>query len=107
MSLQLCFVFKLGLVLEEVIAGDGAHQLAALPVVEDAVHGFARQASHGGEVALPDLLADDDATRPNILAEMFRQFEQGAGDAAFKWQEASGCEHNVRFTQARGEKREQ
>src|SRR3984885_6280528 len=57
--LQLGFVLQLRLVFEAIISGQPADQLAALPVVEDAADIFARDAGHGGEVALADLLADD------------------------------------------------
>lgn len=41
-SLQLHLVLELVLVLEAVVAGESAHNLAALPVVEDAAHRLTR-----------------------------------------------------------------
>ena len=58
-ALQLRFVLQLRLVLKAIIAGQAADQLAALPIVEDAADIFAGDAGHGGDVALTDLLADD------------------------------------------------
>src|SRR6202051_3347859 len=106
-NLKLGFDLQLRLVFEAIIAGQPADQLAALPVVEDAADILARDAGHGGEVALPDLLADDDAAGADILAEIVRQFEQRAGDAAAQRQEASGRDDGVRFTQPRGDQRHQ
>ena len=61
LSLQLGFMLKLRLVLKAIIARQAADQLAPLPLVEDAAHVLARDAGHGGNVALPDFLANDDA----------------------------------------------
>ena len=72
---QLGFLFQLRLVLKAIITGQSADKLAALPVVENAAHVLARDAGHGGDIALPDLLANDDAARADVLAEIFRQFE--------------------------------
>ena len=80
---QLGFMFKLRLVLKAIIAGQSAHQLAAFPIIEDAAHILARYARHGGDIALPDLLSDDNAARADILAEILSEFEQGRSDAAF------------------------
>src|ERR1700730_52349 len=107
MSLQLGFGFQLRLVLEAVVAGKPADQLAALPVVEDAAHILARDAGHGGKVALSDLLADDDAAGPDILAEILRQLEQCRGDAALERQETSGGDHQVGLAQSRRQQRDQ
>jgi hypothetical protein len=51
-------MLELRLILKAIVARRAAHQLAALPVVEDAGHGFACNAGHGGEVGLLDLLTD-------------------------------------------------
>ena len=39
---------------------------ATFPVVEDAVDGLAHDAGHGGEVALADLLADENAASADV-----------------------------------------
>src|SRR4029077_4017091 len=105
--LQFSFVFQLGLVLEAIIAGQPAHQLAAFPIVEDAADVLAGEAGDAGKMALADLLADDDAARADVLAEILRQFEQGAGDAAAQRQKTSRRDHRVGFAQSRGEQRHQ
>jgi hypothetical protein len=56
-----------------------AHSLAALPVLEDPGHILARSAGHGGEIALLDLLTDDDPVRFHFLPEMFRQNRASCG----------------------------
>src|SRR5580704_2821683 len=105
--LQLRFVLQLRLVLKAIIAGQAADQLAALPVVEDAADIFAGDAGHRSNVALSDLLADDDATRADVLAEMLRKLEQGRGNAAFERQETPGRDHRVGLAQTHGEQRDQ
>src|ERR1700685_921675 len=82
MSLELGFEFELRIILEAIIARQPAHQLAALPVVEDTADIFARDAGHGGEVALPDLLADDDPPGADVLAEIPGELEQSQGHPA-------------------------
>src|SRR4029079_16446150 len=107
MSLQLGFDLQLRLVLQAIVAGQPAYQLATLPVVEDAAHVLARDAGHGGEVGLPDLLADDNATGADVLAESLRELEQRRGDAALERQETSGGDDEVGFAQACRQERDQ
>ena len=76
--------------LQAVIAGrGGVTTLAPHPVVQDAADVLARDAGHRGEVALADLLPDDDAAAADVLAEGIREVEQRARDAALERQEAS------------------
>ena len=98
---------KLRLVLKAIIAGKVAHQLVALPVIKNAADSFARDAGQGGEVALTDLLMNDDAARSDVFPEIFSKLEQGAGDAAAERQETLRGDCNVGLAQARGEKRKQ
>src|SRR5580704_534693 len=98
---QLLFVFQ------AIIARQPAYELTAFPIVENTADIFARDAGHGGEVALADLLADDDAAGADILAEILGQFEKCTGDPAAQRQEASSGDHRVGFAQARGQQRHQ
>ena len=49
-----------------------------------------RDTGPGGKVALPDFLANDDASRAYILAEFSREFEQRQSHTAALRQEAPG-----------------
>ena len=62
-ELQFNLVLELRFILNTVIAGQATHYFVALPVVEHPGHVLARNAGHGGEIVLPDLLMDDDPTR--------------------------------------------
>src|ERR1700722_8757833 len=61
------------LALEAVIAGEAADQLLLHPVLQDAAEVLARDARHGGEVALADFLANEDASGADVLAECGRE----------------------------------
>jgi hypothetical protein len=76
--LELRFIFK------AVIARKTTHYSVALPIVEDARHVLARNAGHGGEIVLADLLTDDDPAWRDFLPEMSRQLEHRPGDPAFE-----------------------
>ena len=97
---HLRFAFERGAVFEAVIAGEPAQQLVAHPVVEDAADVLARDARHRGEIALRDLLADQDAARADVVAERFREAEQRLRDAAFQRQEAHRGDDIVGVAQA-------
>ena len=73
---KLNLILESRLVLKAIVAGRAAHQLTALPIIEDASDVLACNAGHGGEVGLPDLLTDDDPPWPDFLPEMVRQQEQ-------------------------------
>jgi hypothetical protein len=62
-SLQLNLALELSLVLKIVIARLSTHELAAFPVLENPGHVLARHPGHGGEIALLDLLTDNDPAR--------------------------------------------
>src|SRR6516165_3024698 len=98
---------ELRLVLKAIIPRWAAHQLAALPVIEDGGDVLACNAGHGGEVGLLDLLTDDDPSRSDFLPEMFCQLEQCSGHPAFERKEATGCHRRVGLAQAFSEKPDQ
>ena len=104
---KLNLIFELRLVLKAIVAREAAQQLAALPVVDDPGDAFACNTGHGGEVDLPDLLTDDDSSRPDFLPEVIRQFEQCSGHPAFERKEATGCHGRVCLAQASSEKPDQ
>ena len=85
------------LILNAVIAGHATQHFVALPVVEDPGQVLARNAGHGGEIVLPDLLTDDDPPQSDFLPEVARQLEHHPGDPAFERKEAAGCNHRVCF----------
>src|SRR5215471_17179332 len=62
---ELGLVLQQRLVLQAIIAGQAADQLAPLPVIENTADVFTGNASHGGKIALSDLLANDDAASAN------------------------------------------
>ena len=88
-------VLELQLILKIVIARLATHYLVVLPVLEDAGHVLARNASHGGEIALPDLLTDHNPARPDFMPKMFRHLEQRVGDPAFERKETTGRHQRV------------
>jgi hypothetical protein len=100
-------MFQLCLVLKAIIAGQAAHQLAALPLVEDSGDVLACNAGHRGEVSLPDLLTDDDPPWPNFLPEMVGQLEQRLGNPSFEGWEAGRRHHLVSLAHAFSGKPEQ
>src|SRR4051812_1318677 len=102
-ALDGALAFQLLLVLEAVIARQPAHQLVADPIVENAADVLAGDARHGGDLALADLLANEDPALAHILAEGFGKIEQRAGDPALERQEASGRHHPVGVAQPRGQ----
>src|SRR6516225_5200388 len=59
--LELGFHFQLHFILDAIITGQPADELAALPVIENAAETFAGNAGHCREIALADLLVDHDA----------------------------------------------
>ena len=69
-QLQFNLVLELRFILNAVITGQATHYFVALPVVEHPGHVLARNAGHGGEIVLPDLLTDDDPARYDFSPEM-------------------------------------
>src|SRR6516164_2673283 len=104
---KLNLILESRLVLKAIVAGRAAHQLTALPIIEDASDVLACNAGHGGEVGLPDLLTNDDPSRPDFFPEMFCQLEQCSGHPAFERKEATGCHRRVCLAQAFSEKPDQ
>ena len=86
-QLQFNLVFELRFILNAVIAGQATHYFVALQVVEDSGHVLTRNAGHGGEIILPDLLMDDDPARPAFSPEIFRQLKHRPGNPAFERKE--------------------
>jgi hypothetical protein len=73
--LNLCLFLQLRFVLDAIITRQLADQLAALPIVENAIEIFSRDTRHSGKIPLADLLVNYNAARADILAEFLRQFE--------------------------------
>ena len=82
------FALEFRFVLKAIVTGQATHDFAAFPILEDTAQVFAGNSGYGREVALPDLVLDDDAVRPDIPPEMIRQFEQRTGNATSQRQEA-------------------
>src|SRR5262249_26567333 len=57
------------LVLHAIVAREPAHQRTVHPIVEHPAHIFARNACHGGEVALGHFLPDEDAPLSEVMPE--------------------------------------
>jgi hypothetical protein len=70
------FALEFRFVLKAIVTGQATHDFAAFPILEDTAQVFAGNSGHGREVALPDLVLNNDAVRSDIPPEMFRQFEQ-------------------------------
>src|SRR5258705_10608676 len=68
-------------VLQAVVAGEPRNVRLARPLLEDAADILARDAGHGGKIALRDLLAHQNAAATHVVAETIRKAEQGARDA--------------------------
>src|SRR5262245_18234022 len=103
---------KLGLVLEQrlvfkaVVAGQPAHQIAPLLVIKDTADIYAGDAGHSGEIALSDLLPDDDAARADNLATILSQFEKRTGHAAAQRQKTPRGDGRIGLAQARRKQRQ-
>src|SRR5712671_6038851 len=94
-ALQRALALELGLVFQAIVARQPAHQLVADPVVENAADVLARDPGHGGDVALADLLPDENAALADVLAERLREIEQRPRHTALERQKASGRDHAV------------
>ena len=73
------FALEFRFVLKAIVTGQATHDFAAFPILEDTAQVFASNSSYGREVALPDLVLNDDAVRSDIPPKMIRQFEQRDG----------------------------
>ena len=89
------FALEFRFVLKAIVTGQATHDFAAFPILEDTAQVFAGNSGHGREVALPDLVLDDDAVRSDIPPEMIRQFEQRKGNATLQRQEAPSSDRHV------------
>src|SRR4051812_23647502 len=107
LSLDSALALEPLLVLEAVIARQPADQLVANPVVEDAADVLAGDPGHGGDLALADLLANDNPALAHVMAEGLGKIEQRAGDPALERQEASGRHHAVGVAQPRRQERDE
>jgi hypothetical protein len=63
------------------------HQRAVSPVLQDSIRVFTGEAGHSREVALCDLLPDQDAPAADVVAECCRKVEQDARHAALQREE--------------------
>ena len=105
-ALELDFAFELGPVLQAVVARQPADQLEPDPFVQDAADVLARDPGHRGDVALADLLADQDAALADRLAERFRKIKQRPRHAALQRKKTSRGEHSVGVAQPSGKQRD-
>src|SRR6266576_5349524 len=94
---------ELSFIVDEIVAGGVADQSAPLQFGQGAADVFARDAGHAGNVALPDLVQDDDAPRVRLLTEMLGKFQQGARHARLDAEEACRRHRLVGLAQARDE----
>ena len=101
------FALEFRFVLKVIVTRPAAQDFAAFPILKDTAQVFAGNSSHGREVALPDLVLNDDAVRSDIPPEMIRQFEQRKGNATLQRQEAPRSDRHVGLAKALGEKRDQ
>src|SRR5258708_35424613 len=79
---------EFSLVVDEKIAGRLTDQSAPLQFGQGSADIFARDARHCRDVALPDLVEDDDSSGFRLAAEMLRKLDQCARDARLDGQEA-------------------
>src|SRR5262249_47201673 len=74
--LSLRVTFQGSLVLDAVVAGETADQLALHPILQQPAEVLPRHAGNRSEVALADLVTDQDATRTDVLAEGISEAQQ-------------------------------
>src|SRR4051794_39845918 len=86
-------------VLQAIVPGKTAHQFAVHPLLQDAADIFAGNAGHRSEIALRDLLPQDDTPAADVATERFSEVEQRPGHASLDGQEAGCCERVVRVAQ--------
>ena len=60
------FALEFRFVLKVIVTRPAAQDFAAFPILKDTVHVFASNSSHGREVALADLMLNDDAVRSDL-----------------------------------------
>ena len=92
LSLGLHLPFQLRDVVDAVSIRLPRYELASLPLTHDPAGVLARDAGHGGKVALADLVRQNDPSIPRILAEQCGEVEENARQAALRLQEARGGE---------------
>src|SRR5262245_8776613 len=102
---ELGFAPERGLVLQAVVTGEPAHQLAVGPILQDAADILASNAGHGAEIALRELLTHQNAAAAHIVAERFREAQQCAGHASLDRKKAGRRQRPVGLTQAPSQKR--
>src|ERR1041385_1417923 len=101
--LKFDLAFESRLVLQAIVAGEPRDDLGAHPIVHNAADILARDAGHGGKVALAHFLADDDAALTDVLAESVREIDECTRDAALERQETSRRHDLVGVAQPRGQ----
>jgi hypothetical protein len=99
---KLQFLFELRPALDAVITGQSGNQLQTHPLIENSAYIFARNARHGRDVALAQLLPNDDTTTADLVAESFGKVKQCSRDPAFDRQERSRRNNLIGIAQARG-----
>ena len=65
------FTLEAVLILQAIIARETGHQRTIRPIVEDPADIFPRDACHRGEVALRNLLLNEDASLADVTAKRF------------------------------------
>ena len=73
------FALEFRFVLKAIVTRQATNDFAAFPILEDTAQVFAGYSSHGRQVALPNLVPNDDAVRSDLPPEMIRQFEERTG----------------------------
>jgi hypothetical protein len=61
---------------------------------------FPRNSCHGGEIALRDLLPNEDAALPDVTAERVGKAQESTGSAPFHRQKVRGHQRLVRVAQS-------
>src|SRR6476659_2288073 len=69
-------------VLPAIVPGKAAHQFAVHPLLQDAADIFPGNAGHRREIALRDLLPQDDTPAADVATESFSEVEQRPGHAS-------------------------
>jgi hypothetical protein len=92
------FALEFRFVLKAIVTRQATHDFAAFPILEDTAQVFAGYSSHGRQVALPNLVPNDDAVRSDLPPEMIRQFEQRTGNPTSQRQEAPSGDRHVGLT---------
>src|SRR5437660_1713625 len=102
-SLKRGLALKPRFVFQAVVARQTGDKLFAYPGVQNAAHVLARNPGHCCDVALANILMDEDAAATDVLTEGLRQIQQCPRDTAVERQEASRRHYGVNVAQPRCE----